>query len=236
DELRRLRSTPARAALAHIVEALDGAPLPRALLVPDLPDRVAELLDWVWTRTVRPEWPRYRRLFEADIATRTQSLTSGGWAAALSGLRPGMRWLGDGRLRVNAYPYPPREISGAQLLFIPTTAPRGWVGRDEPRRYAITYPCSGLLAEPGAGRRVPEEALGRLIGPTRAAILTQLGAPKSTTQLVALTGYTLGSVGGHLKVLLEARLVHRRRSGRVVLYHRTPLGDSLVGDGPPQLG
>ena len=42
---------------------------------------------------------------------------------------------------------------------------------------------------------------------------------------------SLGSVGGHLKVLLEAGIVLRRRSGREVLYWRTALGDALVAAG-----
>ena len=37
----------------------------------------------------------------------------------------------------------------------------------------------------------------------------------------------LGSVGDHLKVLLAAGTVLRRRSGREVLYWRTALGDAL---------
>jgi DNA-binding transcriptional ArsR family regulator len=53
-------------------------------------------------------------------------------------------------------------------------------------------------------------------------------APRSTSQLVALTGYGLGSVGGHLAVLRDAGLVTRRRAGRSVLYVRTPLGNRLV--------
>lgn len=51
----------------------------------------------------------------------------------------------------------------------------------------------------------------------------------STSQVVAVTGQGLGSVGRHLKVLLDARLVERRRSGRSVLYYRTPAGEVLVG-------
>ena len=45
---------------------------------------------------------------------------------------------------------------------------------------------------------------------------------------MALTGLPLGSVGGHLRVLLDAGLVQRRRSGREVLYWRTALGDALA--------
>ena len=72
-------------------------------------------------------------------------------------------------------------------------------------------------------------ALAQLIGPVRAQILVGLVQPRSTSQLVALTGYGLGSVGGHLKVLRDAGLVQRRRAGRSVLYRRTPLGDRLAG-------
>jgi DNA-binding transcriptional ArsR family regulator len=46
-----------------------------------------------------------------------------------------------------------------------------------------------------------------------------------------LTGLPLGAVGNHLRVLLDAGAVLRRRSGREVLYWRTQLGDGLVAAG-----
>jgi DNA-binding transcriptional ArsR family regulator len=46
--------------------------------------------------------------------------------------------------------------------------------------------------------------------------------------LVALTGQGLGSVGRHLKVLLDARLIRRRRAGRSVLYYRSDAGEVLL--------
>ncbi|MDJ1138308.1 ArsR/SmtB family transcription factor, partial [Streptomyces iconiensis] len=101
-------------------------------------------------------------------------------------------------------------------------------------RYAVVYPCAGALAE---GQRTPvPEGLGVLLGTARAAVLVLLDSPKSTTHLVALTGQGLGSVGRHLRVLLDARLVQRRRAGRSVLYYRTEAGHALVqaqvGEGP----
>ncbi|MFI0791503.1 ArsR/SmtB family transcription factor [Micromonospora rubida] len=225
DELRSVRQTPTAVALAEVATGLGGS-VPAALAVPDLPDRVAGLLDWVWCHTVRPGWPNRRRIFEADIVSRTQQISVGGWAAVLSGMRQGMRWLGDGRLQINAYENPLRDLAGAQLLFIPSTAQRGWVAWDQPHRYAVVYPCAGLLAE--AEQAMAPRALGALLGPVRAGVLSQLNAPRSTTQLVALSGYGLGTVGRHLKILLDARLVQRRRSGRSVLYYRTSAGDQLV--------
>jgi DNA-binding transcriptional ArsR family regulator len=59
-------------------------------------------------------------------------------------------------------------------------------------------------------------------------VLVLVETPRSTTQLVALTGQGLGSVGRHLKVLLDARLVQRRRAGRSVLYYRTAAGQALL--------
>jgi DNA-binding transcriptional ArsR family regulator len=225
EELARIRETPPEVALADLAVSL-GGPVPARLDRSDLPERAAGLLEWVWEEAVRPYWPRRRRICEADVLARTRQLSQGGWAAALDDMRPGMRWLGNGRLRINVHDRPPREISGARLLFVPVTGGQGWVSWEEPLRYAVVYPCSGVAAE---GHVPPAPAaLGRLLGPARASVLVLLGSPKSTTQLVALTGQGLGSVGRHLKVLLDAQLVRRRRAGRAVLYHRTAAGDVLV--------
>ena len=225
EELARMRNRSPEAARADLTVSL-GGPLPAKLHRPDLPERAADLLEWVWTEAVLPYWPRRRRIMEADVVARTRELSTGGWAAALVGMRPGMRWLGEGRLQINAYNYPPRRIAGAQLLFVPVTPRQGWVSWDEPHRYAVMYPCAGVLAQ--ADPAPVPEALGALLGPARAGVLVLLDTPKSTTQLVALTGQGLGSVGRHLKVLLDARLVQRRRAGRSVLYYRTAAGDTLL--------
>lgn len=225
EELAHVRATPPEAARADLTVSLRG-PLPAPLRRCDPAERAAGILEWVWTRTVLPTWPRRRRILEADVVARTAQLSQGGWAAVVDAMRPGMRWLGESRLQINPYDYPPREISGARLLFVPVTPNTGWVSWDAPHRYAVVYPCSGVLAE--ADRAPVPESLGRLLGPPRAAVLVLLDTPKSTTQLVALTGQGLGSVGRHLKVLLDARLVRRRRAGRSVLYYRTAAGEVLV--------
>jgi DNA-binding transcriptional ArsR family regulator len=229
NEVTRIRATPAEAALADLTVSL-GGPLPALLRRPDLPERTADLLEWVWAECVLPYWPRRRRILQADVIARMAQLSQAGWAAALNDMRPGMRWLGDGRLQINAYDYPPRKISGAQLLFVPVTPRQGWASWDKPHRYAVVYPCSGVLAE--ADRAAIPETLAALLGPARAGVLVLLDTPKSTTQLVALTGQGLGSVGRHLKILRDADLVGRRRAGRSVLYHRTAVGQDLVDAQP----
>lgn len=226
-EVTRVRTATPETARADL-EVSWGGPLPELLhRRTDLAERTAAVLEWVWQRAVLPDWPRRRRIIEADIVARAGQLSRHGWAAALDGMTPGMRWLGESRLQVNARDYPPRELTGVQLLFVPVTHRQGWVSWDEEeRRYAVVHPCSGALSD--EGRPPVPDSLGRLLGGNRAEILVLLGTPKSTTQLVALTGQALGSAGRHLKVLLDAGLVGRRRSGRSVLYFRTEAGDVLV--------
>ena len=90
---------------------------------------------------------------------------------------------------------------------------------------------TGRLAATEGARR---GGLGQLIGANRAALLRQLDQPAGTTDLAALSRLPIGSVGNHLRVLLDAGAVTRRRSGRSVLYWRTPLGDALIAaDGRP---
>ncbi|OKH90349.1 ArsR/SmtB family transcription factor [Streptomyces uncialis] len=142
-ELSLVRSTPPAMARAHLTRSLAG-PLPALLDRSDLPERTADLLHWVWTETVLPTWPRRRRILEADVIARLQHLTRGGWAAALDGMRPGVRWLGEGRLQVNVDEYPPRDLTGTQLFLVPVTPQHGWVSWNA-RTHAITYPCTGAL-------------------------------------------------------------------------------------------
>jgi hypothetical protein len=228
DELAGIRGMPDAAATEGLAALLAGSPHASLVATPCLPQRAADLLEWVWTHTVAPYWPRRRSIIEADIVARTTRLGQGGWAAALADMRPGLRWLGEGRLQINAHGNPPREISGAELFFVPVTLQRGWVAWDEPRRYAVMYPCAGALAHPGT-QAVAPETLAALLGPARAVILARLGTPMTTTQLVMLTGQGLGSVGRHLKILWDAGLLRRRRVGRSVLYYRSEAGDLLVG-------
>ncbi|WP_250557855.1 ArsR/SmtB family transcription factor [Pseudonocardia lacus] len=224
EELDRIRRVAPEAARADLAVSL-GRRLPADLERADVAVRAAELLEWVWTATVAPDWPRRRSILETDVVARTGRLGRGGWSAALAGLRPGMRWLGDGRLLLHTRRYPPLDLHGVELLLVPVTPARSWLSWDAGRRYAVVYPCAGTLA---AGGPATSPALDRLLGAGRARVLTLLDTPMSTTHLVALTGQGLGSVGRHLAVLREAGLVGRARAGRSVLYHRTDVGDALV--------
>ena len=209
-----------------------AGPLPAVLTATGLAHIAAELLRWVWNSTIRDEWDRRLRVLRADVVSRTARLSSGGWSGALDGIGPGVRWLENGRLQVNAHPYPPRDIRGRDLMLIAAHSRGSWVSWRLPDIFAVVYPVTGVFASTPAP--LPEP-LVRLLGRNRARILARVGTPTSTSALVAATGLPLGSVGGHLRVLLDAGLLERRRSGREVLYWRSPAGEALIdatGTGP----
>jgi predicted MarR family transcription regulator len=60
------------------------------------------------------------------------------------------------------------------------------------------------------------------IGTVAVALATVLIPPRARSRS------SNGAIAYHLKVLLDAGTVLRRRAGREVLYWRTSLGDSLV--------
>lgn len=203
-----------------------SGPLPPELGSAGLARVAADLLRWTWDTTIRPDWPRRRRVLHADVLGRTARLSTEGWSGVLDGLAPGVRWLENGRLQVNPHPHPPRDIRGRDLLLIAAHSRGTSVSWLLPERYALVYPVTGVFAT--APAPLPEP-LVRLLGRTRARILARLGTPAAVSSLAAELELPVGSVGGHLRVLLDAGLLERRRSGREVLYRWSDAGSALVG-------
>jgi DNA-binding transcriptional ArsR family regulator len=230
-ELARVRAVKRPAAKFDLAQSAGGR-LADAFDVSDPAGAFADLLQWIWDHAVRADWPRRKRKYEADIISRTSVLSQRGWAAAIGGLTPGVRWLGAGQLQFNVPDSRPLDLGHAELVFVPSSLRTWRVAWEFPARFAVIYPAAGMLASPAA--RTAPEPLRRLLGPTRAEILLLLGDPITTTQLAAVTGLALGTVGSHLRILLDAGLAERHRSGASVLYRRTPTGHQLLGHPDPR--
>jgi DNA-binding transcriptional ArsR family regulator len=236
-ELSLVRTTPIErvhrdlelTALAgpHNADRLGSAhrPPPEAFAAPEAIDRLAGALDALWSRTLAPDWPVRRALLERDVVHRAGQLATYGWARALAGLRPGLRWLDGGAIQINDWDSPPYVVDGAGLVLVPGGFNNVWISADPAAGYALIYPARGIAAPIDAAAA---DGLDRLIGQARARLLRALADPASTTHLVGALGMTLGAVGDHLAVLRAAGLVTRARSGRSVLYRLTPLGAALA--------
>lgn len=241
EELARMRATGpavARAEMARALADTPGAaasPLGTALLA-DPAHAVRLLADATaraWESLVSPHWPRLRTLLEADIAFHTRRLAEGGPAAMFDGLHPQVSWSG-GTLTVRRSQDDARTLTGDGLTLMPSVFvwPDVVSGFQPPWRPAVVYPARGIgsLWSEAEGTP-PREALERLLGVNRAAVLAALAEPASTTALADRLGLAPSSVSVHLATLRAAGLLVSRRVRHQVLYERTPLGIALAAGG-----
>jgi DNA-binding transcriptional ArsR family regulator len=191
--------------------------------------RLADVLQEYWARAVEPVWPRIRAFLDADIAYRARRLTQGGPAALFSELADGVTWDEphlDVAVRDHEATFP---LGGDGLLLMPSAfaATRPAVIDRAPWQPTVTYPARGIATLWEDAAPAPD-GLARLLGTTRAAVLADLAAPRSTTELARRQSLSPATTSHHLTALRDAGLVTGRRDGRAVLYVRTPLGDALV--------
>ena len=199
--------------------------------------RLATELERYWHIAIEPHWPRIRALLEADIAHRAKQLTEGGPAALFDDLHPAITWS-DPILDVEL-PFKGHvaDLHGRGLLLLPSAF--AWMGpaviTEEPWQPTLIYPARGVATLWETGERRTPEAVARVIGSTRAALLAELDAPRTTTDVARLLDITPGGASQHLTALRAAGLAAARREGRTVLYVRTPLADALVATGSDPL-
>ncbi|TGN81687.1 ArsR family transcriptional regulator [Streptomyces bauhiniae] len=192
---------------------------------------LADALEVAWRVLVEPEWPRLRALLEADVAFHSRRLAEVGLGTLLPELDARLSW--DGRTLTLPGGVYERRLGGRGLVLMPSVFcwPDVITGFDPPWQPTLVYPARGvgaLWAEPGT--RTPD-ALVRLLGRNRAAVLAALDDPASTTALAHRLGLAPSSVSSHLTVLRESGLLTARRYGHQVLYERTPLGMALASGG-----
>ena len=212
--------------------------------------RLADATERAWHALIEPDWPRLRAVLDADISYRSRRLAATGLAALLADLHPTLTYRTN-TLRFHQHPAgrPPapasrhparsarrpapgsRDLGGRGLLLMPSVFawPEPVTGIADPWQPAVIYPARGIdaLWRPAA----PADRLVRLLGANRAAILSGLTEPASTTELARRHGLAPSSVSAHLTVLRAAGLLTAHRDRHHVRYERTRLGDLLLTGG-----
>ncbi|QOV33547.1 helix-turn-helix domain-containing protein [Streptomyces ferrugineus] len=237
DELARMRATDPALAHAEMARSLSCTPglaeSPQGRAALDDPAatvrRLADLTERAWHALLAPDWPRHRAVLEADIAHRSRRAADGGLDALLTDLHPAVDWTGHTlTLRRYADVTDAQRPDGRGVLLMPSVFvwPDVVSGFARPWQPTVIYPARDMARLHTAPR--PPQALARLLGHQRAAVLTGLAAPSSTTELAHRHGLAPSTVSAHLSVLRESGLLESRRQGHYVLYGRTALGDALV--------
>jgi DNA-binding transcriptional ArsR family regulator len=241
DELDRMVRIAPEQIRAEVHVAYEGQAIPevlsRFLSEPSAAVHgLADLMRRYWESAIADDWERIRSLLEHDILYRSRQIADGGTRALFADLDETVIW-DDGMLHID------KECDGHQkfwggrldlddrgLLLIPSVFawPKVSVVTAPPWQPALIYPARGIGMLWESQRDAAPDALARLLGRNRAAVLMALDCPRSTTELAGLLGVTSGGISQQLTVLAEAGLVHRRRVRRHVLYLRTLDGDALV--------
>ena len=196
-------------------ELAQGSPAARHALVSDA-RRYFEA-------SIGPLWPRIRSDALTDRAVRAEMLLRGGVDALLTTLGTTWRWQPP-TLHLpspSTYDIP---LCGRGLLLVPSWFATGPMVMYRPEAATVlVYPmCHGERADQRP------EALGALLGRTRARLLALLRTPATTTALAERAGVSLAAASQHAGVLRGAGLIDTVRTGTAVLHSLTPLGHSLL--------
>ncbi|WP_410579586.1 ArsR/SmtB family transcription factor [Amycolatopsis sp. lyj-108] len=197
-----------------------------------LPKLVQAMQDY-FDLSLAPGWEAARAQVDADRGMRAQLMLNEGVDAALTSLRPLVRWsspvleVGDGIVGSCGADGAGLMISPTYFAVCPVVVPA--TGRGPVR---LLYPSVRQAAQStGYGRdvrRSPDTALADLLGPTRAATLAVLAVGCSTSELAVRLGVTPSAVSKHTSVLRRAGLITTERDRNAVLHSLTPLGSAML--------
>jgi DNA-binding transcriptional ArsR family regulator len=235
DDLARLRATPAAQIRADMTlfatQHRRGVQIAEPWLAHPRREvrRLAELLEAYWARAIEPVWPRVLAFLDADVAHRARRLAAGGPEALFADLSADVAWR-QPHLDVTVPAHDATvRLDGRGLLLVPSafSASRPFVVDRPPWQPTLSYPARGIATLWEEAAPAPD-GMARLLGSSRAAMLADLAAPRSTTELARRLSVSPATASHHLSTLRGAGLVTGRREGRSILYARTPLGDALA--------
>ncbi len=189
----------------------------------------------VWRSAVAPYWGRMLNHLESECSTRGRITMTGGVDRLLCTLHSRVSWNAP----VLEVPGPDREVRlhGRGLLLVPSF-------------FLAHRPALLIDAEPETGRAAlvfavrPDfrdaarlwdepadtvQALGALVGRTRAAALRALTVSRTTTELAERLGISSAGASQHAAILRASGLITTHRNRNTVVHTVTPLGMALLG-------
>lgn len=188
----------------------------------------------VWRVSVAPYWDLIGERLEAECEARGRLVMAGGVEKLLTTLHPRIVWTGS-VLEIPDGPDREIHLDGRGLLLCPSVFLPGMVGRVvecEPDTGMAALVFSAARAGGGlwGGTGTDVQALGALVGQTRAAALRELTTAACTTgQLASRLGISSAGASQHATVLRQSGLITTRRVRNKVLHTVTPLGLALLG-------
>lgn len=235
--LDQLLRTPRGQLVRELTRLAESRPVPNwasALGRPgsDALKSLANALGIYFRGLLEPHWPHIRTTVGNDVGLRARYLLDGGTQALLESLRPVARWNAP----VLEVDYPVERdlhLEGRGLLLVPSYFcwRRPTALADPGLDPVLVYPVAKTPLTVAGGT---DDGVERLLGRTRAAVLTEVAgrSARTTSEVAEAVGIALPSASYQIGVLRDGGLVASRRDGKYVLHTATPLGLRLLGTGP----
>ncbi len=236
DQLALIIDTPVEELRRDLEEVWRGQRIPAAALKvlndpTGGPARLADALGRYWQIAIEPHWRSMRAVLDDDLAFRATELTTRGLGAVLAGLHPTLRVVDDG-LQIDKPVSSQERLTGSGLALVPSVfvCSRVIFSPSQSGPGTLTYATRGVsnLWSQNGQHSGYSDPLAALLGRSRALILDSLAIPMCTTDLAVKLNQSPPSISQHLAVLRRSGMATSWRSGRRVLYRRTPLADSLL--------
>lgn len=188
----------------------------------------ADLLDY-WQIALADVWPRLSGLAESDISWRLDLASSKGPKAGFAHLHPRIELRGSDVIVSSTCRAEHPAATGTGLVLVPCAFawPEILLLDKAGHTTTLAYAPRGigtLWRQQEGGTR----ALSRLIGGSRTRILRVLDLPATNAHLASQLRLSQPTTNTHLRILLQAGAVSRRRRGRSVYYARTRMGELLL--------
>ena len=188
-----------------------------------LQERLALGIARFWRTTLHDDWPALQAVLDNDLADRAKEVATHGIGHVLGSVHPRTTWTGDSLIVDTLFKHSVELHGHGPAVAATVLSPSLMVQFEDPSQATLYHPAN-RIGDTGRRRR---GTLTEVVGVVRAALLGDLGCPRSTAELARRHTVAASTVSYHLTALHRAELVTRRRDGRYVLYQRTPRADIL---------
>jgi DNA-binding transcriptional ArsR family regulator len=188
-----------------------------------LQERLALGIARFWRTALHDDWPALQAVLDNDLADRAKEVATHGIGHVLGNVHPRTTWTGDSLIIDTPHEHSIELHGHGPAIAATVLGPSLMVQFEDLSQVTLYYPANRIGSTGRRGRGTLTEVLGAV----RAALLSDLGCPRSTAELVRRHAVAASTVSYHLTALHRAGLVTRRRDGRYVLYQRTPRADIL---------
>ncbi|MBM7774702.1 hypothetical protein JOD54_004906 [Actinokineospora baliensis] len=171
---------------------------------------------------IRPEWAAVQDTFTLDRAARARDLADGGVDRLLAGLHPLIRWTGS-ILDVGCPFEAETTLDGQGLDIVPSYFQRSPTLLQNGDRMLLIYPAARTE------RPQPPAGLAKLLGTTRAIVLTAIAEGIATTTTLAHhAGTSAAAISQHTAILREAGLITTSRHHGTACHTPTATATALL--------